>query len=117
MQIFVDATRATRFALSAAIQYRRAGDDAWHEGRTVNISRSGVLFGGCAVLFAPATVIEFVLLLPRPGLPGTSRVRCAGRIVRHCRGAPGAEPGMAATIEKYDFLGVEEEAVQGRVDS
>ncbi len=36
--------RAQRFVLELGLQYRASGQTEWHEGRTENISHTGVLF-------------------------------------------------------------------------
>ena len=100
--------------MSAPLVYRSVGDGDWLTGRTVNVSRSGVLFQAVPPVLPAATRIEFILMLPSLGLPGSARVQCQGRIVRHCTGA--ANEGacaMAATIDAYDILGVARETSGG----
>lgn len=105
MEPLVDRPRATRYPMSAPVLYRRVGAGQWQEGRTVNVSRTGVLFEALATLEAD-TRIEFVLMLPSLGLPAQSRVQCQGRIVRMWAQPPDIGCAMAATIDVYDFLGV-----------
>jgi hypothetical protein len=115
MQLLADGPRATRYAMSAPLVYRCVGEGSWLAGRTVNVSRTGVLFQAVPPALPAATRIEFILALPSLGLPGASRVQCQGRIVRHCAPTE-SECAMAATIDAYDFLGVAPEATSGRVD-
>jgi hypothetical protein len=106
MQHLADRPRATRYEVSAALVYRRVGEEKWRRGRTENISRTGVLFQAAVPVLPAATRIEFILALPDIGPPGGSRVQCAGQIVRHCTTAADGDCAMAATIDAYDFLGV-----------
>lgn len=115
MESLADRPRATRFAMSAPLLYRCMGSGSWLAGRTVNVSRTGVLFETVAEALPAATRIEFILTLPSLGLPGNSRVQCQGRIVRHCRAPTGEDCSLAATIDAYDFLGVAPETASGRM--
>jgi hypothetical protein len=110
MQQLADRPRATRYNLEAEVVYRRIGEGSWCEGRTLNVSRSGVLFRSSAPVLPEATRVEFILLLPSLGLPGRSRVQCQGKIVRHCIRQEDGGCAMAATIDAYDFLGSAPEA-------
>lgn len=116
MQQLADRPRATRYEMSAPLVYRSVGGGDWLTGRTVNVSRSGVLFQTVPPALPAATRIEFILMLPSLGLPGSARVQCQGQIVRHCRAASEGPCAMAATIDAYDFLGVGPNGVPGRVD-
>src|SRR5712692_1167419 len=74
--------RAPRFAVPMSMLYRAAGDPGWREGRTENVSRSGVLFRA-EQLMEPNTSIDMVLMLPieiAGDAAGTTM--CRGRIVR-----------------------------------
>jgi hypothetical protein len=117
MEQFADAPRATRYEMSAPLVYRCFGGGDWLSGRTVNVSRSGVLFQAAGPVLAAATRIEFILMLPSLGLPGSARVQCQGQIVRYSSGPADGACAMAATIDAYDFLGVAPEAVPGTVDN
>jgi hypothetical protein len=116
MEQLIDRPRAVRYEVAASVMYRCVGEEYWREGRTVNVSRSGVLFESASPVLAAATRIEFILLLPSLGLPGRSRVQCQGRVVRQMRVPEGGGCAMAATIDAYDFLGVAPEATPGRAD-
>jgi len=91
--------RARRFAAELRCRYREAGTQVWHEGQTVNISVSGVLFRAEQIL-RPETAIEMVVTLPAM-LPGVHapEIRCRGLIVRKLSGT-GVErpPLLAASI-------------------
>jgi|WetSurMetagenome_2_1015567.scaffolds.fasta_scaffold570094_1 hypothetical protein len=110
MQRLTESPRAQRYVMSAPVMYRQEGTSGWMPGWTLNISRSGVLFEASAPVPEEAG-IEFLLFLPSLGLRGRTRVRCAGRVVRH-RLVTGTAVSMAATIDAYDFLGVVAEPVE-----
>jgi hypothetical protein len=116
MQQLADQPRATRYAMAAPVVFRRVGADDWLAGRTVNVSRTGVLFEAVPPAPPAATRIEFILLLPSLGLPGRSRVQCQGQVVRNFDAPKGGASAIAATIDAYDFLGIEPEAIPGRAD-
>ena len=94
--------RAPRFAVPMSMLYRAAGDPGWCEGRTENVSRSGVLFRA-EQLMEPNTSIDMVLMLPieiAGDAAGTTM--CRGRIVRAVAPAGpvglDARPALAAAI-------------------
>ena len=97
-----EPTRAQRFPLHLSLRYRPVGDAVWHDGRTENISRSGVLFRA-EDLLGVATPIEMTFALP--GAQVGPNILCQGRIVRT---VPSLErkagPVLAATIEDYHFV-------------
>jgi hypothetical protein len=101
--------RAERFAIETTIRYRDVGQKGWHQGRTENISGSGVLFRA-KDLVALKTRVEmiFPLLVKGSGATGAN-VRCFGQIVRRVPpvGLKG-ESGLAATIEEYLLVHGEE---------
>ena len=115
MQQLADRPRATRYQMSAPLVYRCVGGGCWLNGRTVNVSRTGVLFQAVPPVLPATTRIEFILTLPSLGLPGNSRVQCQGRVVRHCHSPTDGECAMAATIDAYDFLGVAPETTSGKL--
>jgi hypothetical protein len=91
------------------MRYRASGEPLWREGRTENISRSGVLFRANHLIPVQAP-IEMLLALPAEvggGEDGT--VVCRGRVVRT---APPTEPhewpAVAATIAGYRLTHAEE---------
>ncbi len=100
-----EAYRAPRFSIPMSIQYRRPGEVAWLEGRVVNISRSGVLFGARRVLEVNSAVeMNFELPVEIGGEAGAVVV-CRGEIVRIVPPAtPDAATALAARILDYHFL-------------
>jgi len=110
-----DRPRATRYEMSAPLVYRSVGGESWLSGRTVNVSRSGVLFEAESVVLPADTRIEFILMLPSLGLPGSARVHCHGQVVRHGEAPKDGASVIAATIDAYEFLGTAPEACQGSV--
>ncbi len=96
--------RAPRFPIEARMQYREGGETAWHEGTTINISRSGVLFRAARTL-EPRKVLEMRIDFP-PEYTGEAEtsVVCWGPVVRsqpfpECDG----QSTMAASIFHYRF--------------
>lgn len=87
------------------MRYRVTGNLAWRDGRTVNISDSGVLFRAEDPLVVD-TRIEIRLVLPSPATEGSQpEISCQGRIVRTLPPTePDMRPGLAAAIEEYKFL-------------
>ena len=95
------SARAMRLPLDLQLRYRPVGGRRWHEGQVENISRSGVLFRGAALVDVN-TPVEMTLLLPV--LPSASAIVCRGRIVRTVLpGGRNRRPGLAATISRYRF--------------
>jgi hypothetical protein len=99
------STRAPRFPLKIPLRYRPAGAAVWRDGRSENISRSGVLFR-TEHSMETETQIEMMLTLQGElGDDAAGVVICRGRIVRI---EPGAEsdprPAVAATIAGYRLM-------------
>jgi hypothetical protein len=93
------SARATRHPLQVPLRFRPAGDSAWREGRSENISRTGVLFRSERFV-TPETEIELLLTLGGElGDEAAGALLCRGRVVRL---EPGSEDdpriGIAATI-------------------
>jgi hypothetical protein len=93
---------ARRYELDVPLRYRRTGDVGWRHGRTVNASRSGVLFQAAGEVFDEGTAIEIQLELP--GRLRPSLINCTGSVVRCERGATEGLR-IAATIDGYSFGG------------
>jgi len=97
-------SRAQRFQLQLPLKYRRLDEEKWHDGKTRNISRSGLLFQA-EDLLQPNVVLEINLVLPAEiaGLSPTEVV-CRGEVVRTVTAA-GEEmpPALAAKILQYRF--------------
>src|SRR5580698_5671349 len=97
-------TRAQRFQLHLPLRYRRLGENRWHEGKTENISRSGMLFEADEAL-QPSAQLEINLVLPAEiaGLSETEVV-CRGEVVRTVEGhGRSLNPALAARILQYHF--------------
>ena len=97
--------RASRFALRLPVRYRLAGDPRWCQGRTENISYSGVLFRA-EELINVNTPIEL-----RVALSADTRERphpevfCHARIVRAVPPTHAdPRPALAVRIEQYQLL-------------
>ena len=96
-------TRAQRFPLQLPIRYRKIGGRNWFEGKTENISRSGILFSVDRV-FKPRTAIQMSFTLPisikgdRPG-----EVLCRGSVVRTVAAVGPNRPCVAVSIQRYRF--------------
>jgi hypothetical protein len=83
------------------MRYRTPEERLWREGRTENISRSGVLFHTDYVMPMEAQ-IEMLLALPAEiGGGENPTVVCRGRVVRVETAEPGGKPVVAATIAGY----------------
>jgi len=96
--------RAQRFQLHLPLRYRRLGEQDWHEGKTENISRSGMLFEA-EELVQPSVQLEINLVLPAEiaGLSATEVV-CRGEVVRSVEAHGGSlNPALAARILQYHF--------------
>lgn len=89
--------RAQRFALEIPIRYCSIGTVVWHEGKTVNISTSGILFR-TADLLQPSTALNIALSIPF-AIPDEAHVqiRCRGRLIRDASGAGGAHVFAVST--------------------
>jgi hypothetical protein len=95
--------RAPRFPIHASVQYRELNKQDWHEGTTVNISRTGILFQtDCDVL--PQTALEMRVSFPAE-VTGASamNVVCWGPVVRKIADIPLSNPTVAASIQRYRF--------------
>jgi hypothetical protein len=86
-----------------AVRYRAIGNTEWRQGRTENISSSGVLLQGPFPL-QPDTAVEFMLaLVPTSG--SRTEISCRGRVVRTIEPMDWQKPtGFAVAIEQYDFI-------------
>ena len=90
--------RAPRVSFDLPMRYRVLGEARWHDGRTENISRSGILFRTEEIVDVDARVeMRFVL----PLVPPPPAIFCRGRIVRTVSGGNAHHTGVAATISRY----------------
>ena len=97
-------SRAQRFQLHLPLRYRRLGEIEWHEGKTQNISRSGMLFQADEAL-QPHSQLEINLVLPAEiaGVSSTEVV-CRGEVVRTVESPESRlSPALAARILQYHF--------------
>jgi len=94
--------RAQRFEIKVPVRYRVRNQETWREGRTENISQSGLLFRAPEPL-GEDTVIELTFALPAPveGETGAT-VLCDGRAIRTILPATSdGSPGVAVKIMNY----------------
>jgi hypothetical protein len=106
--------RPQRYAISLPVQFRTLDDAAWQEGRSENISRSGILFRAPHPLDVDA-VIEMMFDLPAEmgGEPG-AHVVCIAHIARVLpRATPEEPPLLAARIHDYRFVRGAADDVEG----
>lgn len=97
--------RALRFDLHVPVCFRAKGQQDWRQGRTENMSRSGVLFSSTEAL-SPEDDVEMVFVLPvSTGNDGAVVLSCQGRVVRAVEPSASSSPfQLAATFLKYQFL-------------
>jgi hypothetical protein len=72
----VPVERAQRFPIQARLQYRKSGMAEWLQAKTVNMSRTGILFQTEEIL-PEKTILDIRLDLPAKGT-----LSCFGRVVR-----------------------------------
>lgn len=96
--------RAQRFPIQTPLRYRPRGGTGWIESRTINISRSGLLFHAPDAL-DPKTVLEMQILFPTEITGGNpANVVCWGPVVRtEPPMPPETHPAVAAAIVQYRF--------------
>jgi hypothetical protein len=91
--------RAQRFPLMVPIHYRKSGISNWHDGRTVNISHTGVLFQ------TDENLQNDLKLEIRISLSPKTTLACQGTVVRIEPTVSTAEKtGLAARISHYRLL-------------
>ncbi len=90
--------RAQRFPLKLPFHFRKGGMQHWQDGRTINISRTGILFQADERIPADS-VLEM-----RIDFPLSAKVSCQGSIVRT------EEPMFAVRIHRYRMLHGQETA-------
>ncbi len=97
--------RAPRYPIVAPVLYKPYGGTDWHEGTTVNISRSGVLFYG-GLDIAVKILLEMQIEFPAD-VTGDSatRLMCWGPVVRKIEPTSlDPLPALAASISRYRFI-------------
>jgi hypothetical protein len=97
-------SRAYRYAIHTPIRFRESGTVQWHEGTTVNISLTGILFQSDTNL-PPQTLLEMQITLPQAMADQSqAKVLCWGPVVRlHPVVAEEDRPALAAIILRYHF--------------
>ncbi len=99
-------SRAPRFPIQIPMRFRESGAKEWHEGKSINISRTGILFRSDMDVL-PKTLLEMQIILP-PEIVGKKQVqvRCWGPVVRMAPLAPDNDgTASAAVILRYRFHG------------
>jgi hypothetical protein len=95
-------TRAKRFPLHLPVRYRKPHSPTWFDGRTVNISYSGVLFSAQYPL-QPKTRVELRFELPVAPL-GEAPAKVVGKgVVVRVEESPisGIPPALAVSVGRY----------------
>ena len=97
--------RSQRFPLTLPLQILRVSqDEAALEGRTRNLSSKGAYFVVRGDIESGAA-IEFLVTLQQGLAPaGHVRLRCRGHVLRLEKLAGKNRLGVAATIDRYDFV-------------
>ena len=99
----VEQRRAKRFELSLPVELVRAGSErVSKEGQTRNMSSAGVLFFTSPEEVDVGQPIEYLITF-HPGTKGETRLRCVGKVVR-IEQSETSEVGIAATLERYEFV-------------
>jgi len=94
-----------RFPLRLPVLVRSMHDGVQEESSvTRDVSARGAFFYiNCSL--AKDTPVELILTLPAEiTLTESIRVRCMGKVVRVVGGPNGGKTGVAAVIERYDFV-------------
>jgi hypothetical protein len=97
-------SRAPRFAIQMPLRFRESGATEWHEGKSVNVSRTGILFQS-GIDLLPNALLEMQILLP-PEIVGKANVnvRCWGPVVRMVvPNSAKEQTTTAAVILRYRF--------------
>jgi hypothetical protein len=93
-------SRARRFVIRAVLHYRVRGERRWREGRTENMSNSGVWFRAEEAVPA-GTTIEMSIILPVENSgDGGAKIVCHGVVVRATESNDGFGAMMAVRITR-----------------
>ena len=96
--------RAYRFLVRIRILYCSDGGTNWREGRTEDISHSGVLFTAEQAL-APKTEVNMRLIVPLACCDTGAEIVCRGTVVRVVPvDGMGGLSRVAATITDYQLV-------------
>ncbi len=102
----IDKRRSRRFPMHLPVDVKsEAGQTEPETVQTRDVSSNGVYFQFGAPLNIGSSV-EFQLTLPEPLTKGSPvRIRCIGKVVRvDQEEKEDSEIGIAATIERYEFV-------------
>jgi len=92
--------RAQRFPIHLPVRYRMRGDRNWYQGKTINFSRTGVLFRAEQDL-PKDSQLELSILFPE-----NLTVSCHGPVVRgETPQFPETQPALAIRIRHYNMTG------------
>jgi hypothetical protein len=96
--------RASRYPVTITVRYRPLGEIGWCESKTINISRSGILFEASEPV-DPETSLELNFDLPSEiGGSGEGEVTCRGLVVRTMLPpASDSSPRVAASFADFLF--------------
>src|SRR5512146_1781471 len=95
------ATRRFSLRLPVTVKFSETGEKLAH---TRDVSARGICFYMDASV-AEGSEIDFTLTLPPEiTLTESIRVQCKGKVVRVEPQGPGGRVGIAAIIERYEFL-------------
>jgi len=102
-----DKRRARRFPMQLPVSIKpENGKNNAQMVQTRDVSSSGIYFEFEAPM-SIGTSVEFLMTLPEPLTKGTPvRIRCIGKVVRvePDSKAGHSQVGIAATIERYEFV-------------
>jgi hypothetical protein len=94
----METPRAKRVSIQVPITYRSTGDDAWLQGRILNLSESGVMFAPAVLEVGQS--IEVIFSTPTLVASFASgKIVCVGKVVRT---TPAGD--AAAQFEECRFL-------------
>ncbi len=103
----VEKRRANRFPMALPLVLASSTATANEPAQTRDVSSGGVYFEMNEAP-EPGHRLEFVLTLPSEiTLAGPVQIRCVGKVIRVDQGA-GRQIGVAATIDRYEFLRTKE---------
>ena len=97
--------RAHRFPIETPIKYRHVGSPEWYEGKTLNISTSGIRFRAPQLLERNSPVEMDLIFHPGSIASPPVHLICEGCIVDTIAPrSPDQLPAMSANIRSYSFL-------------
>lgn len=97
--------RAPRYRLTLPVRFRCEGDQQWHEGKTENISSTGVLFCAPKQIAVQQSIEITVVLNIEFGTMAMGEIQCVGQVVRaEQRECDGQNLAIAAVLSNHAFL-------------